>query len=109
MLVSFPFMSILPCVDIYNTFSFEPMHDLSLGISKLSKDCLVRYLKDESRFSGSMTMVKRAAKWSSQIWRTTLIAVKGFLWLLERTFPGHGVASRLLYGRLWGAANGLFK
>ena len=44
----FPFTGLVPSLDIFSIFSFEPMHNLHLGISKLIKVALVERLKDES-------------------------------------------------------------
>lgn len=57
-LASFRFMSIQLCVDTYNMISFEPTHKLFLGISKLSKDCLLYLLKHELSLKGPMKPIK---------------------------------------------------
>lgn len=41
LLSSFPFMSKISCVDIFNVFHFERMHCLSLGISKPLKSAWI--------------------------------------------------------------------
>lgn len=46
----------------FQHFHFGPIHNLLSGISKSLKDCLVRILEDEWRFTSAMVMVKRLAK-----------------------------------------------
>lgn len=45
---------IKPCVDIYEIFSYWPMHALSLGISRMMEECTIRMLGDLTRTSSEL-------------------------------------------------------
>ena len=47
-LCKFPFTSISDCTDVYNIHSFEPLHNLHLGVSKLIKLACVTRMQDEN-------------------------------------------------------------
>lgn len=48
-IVDFSFAGMHGSVDIYEWFKFEPMHNLSLGIRRMLKECLWNLLSDETR------------------------------------------------------------
>lgn len=75
------------CVDIHRFSRFEGMHRFSLSTSKLLKDCVTGFLKDESRFSSVMNTFKGSAKLLSHMLRTTLSTVHGFLQLVRKSSP----------------------
>lgn len=43
-LATFPFVRIHSSVDVCLVFRFGPVHNLSLGISRLLKECIIRQL-----------------------------------------------------------------
>lgn len=53
-LVSVPFARIHEGVDVYVIFRFEPLHNLSLGVSRLLKKFICNMLGDKSRETGAM-------------------------------------------------------
>lgn len=54
-LQDFPFMDLHPTLDIYHLFSFEPMHNLYLGVSKLLKECACERLRSKDLETHAVT------------------------------------------------------
>lgn len=52
-LLPFPFVGIVSCVDLYLIFRVEPMHTLSLGIINLLKECVIGLSSDAERRTGA--------------------------------------------------------
>lgn len=61
-LVSFPKLAIHPSVDMYAVFRYEPMHNLSLGVSNILKLLLFTIVKDCYRTSKSICTMYGAPK-----------------------------------------------
>lgn len=50
----FPFVGIAPSLEYYQLFSYEPLHNLHLGISKMLKKVIVERLKDDDLTSSAV-------------------------------------------------------
>ena len=105
---SFPFVGIHPSVDIYAIFGFEPMHNLSLGISKLLKECTVSYLKDDKRVRTSIETLSGEGRNVSLIRKSILSLLNCFLREVQYSSPGYGIHVDFSKGLTAGRLSGLF-
>lgn len=90
-LPNFPSVGIHTSVDINAIFTFEPMHSLSLVISKLLNECTFSLLKDEKRYSSAMSTKSNAIRSFFSIRNTVLRSLKLFLSEVEVIAVGFGV------------------
>lgn len=58
----FPFAGIHPSVHVYVVFRLEPMHVLSLGISKLLEECVLNMLSDSERKKSLILTIQQQEK-----------------------------------------------
>lgn len=72
-------MDVYPAVEHYNPFRSEPMHTMSLGISKILKECLFVANVDSSSFSSETTPSRLQIKTFKRNKRSVHSAVKRFL------------------------------
>lgn len=107
-LSNFPLVGIHSCVDLYTIFRFEPMHGLSLGVSKLLKECAIALLGDSSRASSSMVTGKGAMRGFPFIRKQVLFIMNTFLRETEMTSPGYGLQVDFSKGELGGRLSGFF-
>lgn len=107
-LSAFPMIGVHPCVDIYDIFRFEPMHNLSLGVSKMLKDCATIMLRDENRTSPAMITSSGAPRTFKHIRRSVLHALNDFLCDVEKRSPGYGIHCDYSKGECGGRLNGFF-
>lgn len=75
----FPFVGIHPMADIYAIFDFDPMHVLSLGRSKLLKECFVLMLSDEMESKSVVQTMSRVNKTFRELRILVLQALNKFL------------------------------
>lgn len=90
-LSSFPLVAIHPCNDIYNIFRFEPMHFLSLGISKMLKECAVEMLKDENRTTSAILSRAGEPRTFKFVRKRVLRCLNEFLRDVESSSRGYGL------------------
>lgn len=51
-LSKFPLLGLHGCIDIYSVFRPEPVHELSLSVSKRIKECVVQMFRYDERLAG---------------------------------------------------------
>ena len=107
-LSKFPHAGIHPCVDSYSIFRFEPLHNFSLGVSKLIKECASDLLRDEKRFTSNITKKDGTARSFSQVRKKILHTVNRFLQEVEQTSKGHGIHVDYSKGVVGPRLNGFF-
>lgn len=90
-LQEFPFMSLVPCLDIYSVFHFEPMHNLPLGVSKLLKTCAGERLRSDSQSSTAMLTTAGQPKKFATIRVTVLKEMNAFLSRSQQSSQGYGL------------------
>ena len=104
----FPMVGLTPAVDIYAIFTFEPLHALSLGISRMLKECASRMLSDSSRFSSSLLTGNGDKRPFNTIRRTVLRAMNCFLSDVDRSSPGFNLRVDFSRRCSGGTLSGLF-
>lgn len=107
-LSQFPCMSLHPSVDIYTLFRYEPMHNLSLGISKLLKECCVYMLKDTERSSPAMCTMAGLPRSFNTIRKEILHCLNKLLRNVQRSSSGYGLHVDFSKGETAGRLSGFF-
>lgn len=108
LLSTFPMMSIHSSVDLYTLFRFEPMHNLSLGISKLLKECCVLMLKDSERTSPAMCTMTGVPRPFNFIRKEVLHTLNKLLACIQRSSSGYGLQVDFSKGETSGRLSGFF-
>lgn len=104
----FPLVGIHPCVDTYEIFKFEPMHSLSLGVSKLLKECCAAMLSYASRNSSAMRTAAGTCRPFNHIRRSVLSLLNEFLRETESDSAGYGLHLDYSKGECGGRLSGFF-
>lgn len=72
-LSSFSFARIHSTLDIYGLFHYEPMHCLSLGVERMSNECILSLLGDVQRQSPAMRCQNENI-WSFKFLKRTVLS-----------------------------------
>lgn len=104
----FAFMGVSPVVDIYAIFRVEPMHTLSLGISKNLKECAVMILKDEERTSSAIPFLNWTARTFNKMKKAILNVLNRFLSEVEKNSAGYGLRVHYSKGECGGRVTRFF-
>lgn len=107
-LSNFPMVGIHPVVDIYRIFRCELLHILSLGASRMLKECTVVMMKDESRKSSAITSSNGAPRTFKSIRRHVLGSANSFLKQVQRGSAGYGLHVDFSKGDHANRLNGFF-
>ena len=70
-----PFLTLHPILDFYECLSYEPMHNLPLGVGKLIKICIPLRLSSKTLFSSELCTANGAPRSFSSIKNTVLRSV----------------------------------
>lgn len=85
-----PIAEIYSCVELYENFSLQPMHRVSLCIRKILQECLIKMLADPQwMFSGFRDNQKKGAQ-INRISKSVLQGINIFLTAFEYLSPGFG-------------------
>lgn len=87
-LSNFVMVGITPCMDVYAIFRYEPMHDFSLGITNMMKECYINMLGCWTKTSSALVMTSRVPSSFLAIKRTVLARLNGFLQKTEKKSIG---------------------
>lgn len=68
-----------PSVDMYVILPFEPIHCISLGLGKMSKECIILMLDDKSRLSSAIRCANGKMRPFKYIQRAVLSTLNTFL------------------------------
>ena len=104
----FPFVGIHESVDIYSIFDYDPMHVLSLGISRLLKECLWELLDDSNRKTSALRTSNGSKKTYKAAKRFVLQSMNHFLLETIESSPGFQMRVNLNKEKGIGRLNGLF-
>lgn len=78
-------------VDLYRIFRCDPMHLLSLGVSRLLNECTSTMLRDENTCTAAMTITAGASRTFQRVRKSILHQVNIFLRDVEQNSVGHGL------------------
>lgn len=87
-LASLLFVGIDACNDVYAIFSLEPMHNLSLGTSKLLYNCLLEMLCDETSVAHAVKPTLGAPKTFKFLKEMVIDALNKFLRIVQSNNSG---------------------
>ena len=94
-------------VEVYSTFTFEPLHNLHLGISKLLKTCMVQMLNSNSMFTNPNDN-RRGQKRYSSMKTAILRGCNSLLAAIQNQYPLSGVNVDFSKKEASTSLNGLF-
>ena len=106
----FPFIGLDPVFDMHVIFSYEPLHNLYLGISKLLKVCLSERLKSTNLQTSAI--LSRGGKTRTTSFRnvrmTILTGINRMLSHIQRFSPVHGMRIDFSKGGSSGHEKGVY-
>ena len=106
-LATFPFIGIDPVLDFHIIFSFEPLHNLHLGISRLLKSCLSERLRSMSAQSSRNAGNERIVPLRFSRLKI-LMGINRFLSHVQRYSPMNGARVDFSKGGSSGSEKGLY-
>lgn len=86
-----PMLNLLTCGGTHAICRFEPLHNLSLVISKTIEECVVAMLKERTRKSSAMLTTAGTHRKFNMIRSSLLDAMNGFLRDVRRTSNGYKI------------------
>lgn len=108
-LESFPFVGCHELLDMYSIFTYEPLHNLFLGISKLLKELLSARLADGTLKSSVLKTKKGEPRSFEQIRPAVLNGINRILSCIQASNPGVGLRIDFSSNGKGHLYNGIFK
>lgn len=106
----FPFIGLDPVLDMHIIFSYEPLHNLFLGISKLLKVCLSERLRSIVLQTSAVLTVggKKRTTFFRTVRMTILTGINRMLSHIQRFSPMHGIRIDFSKGGSCGHEKGVY-
>ena len=107
-LTLWPFLGLHPTLDLYQALTFEPMHNLPLGIGRLLKECLMLRMSSKELHSSEMLTAKDEPRTFFSIKSDVLYSINKTMQLIQTDSSSSGFSVDFQNAKVHHKINGLY-